>query len=132
MKAISRPKNNHSIEFDLSAPIRPLVGLGGILFSQTIKDFQSPLTNKSFGNKSFDSFEYAVDSRYFSLKIETKQIEIEINLFTGKIYSMICREGYLGRLENNVGIGTSINRILETEKNFGFNLDMDWFDRTPF
>ena len=132
MKAIDKPKNNYSIKFDLTAPIRPLIGLGGILFTQTIKDFEEPLINKSFDTKSFEHFDYSVDSRYFSLNIQTKEIEIEINLFTGKICSMICRQGYLGRLENNVGIGTSIRAILDTDKNFGFNLDTDWFDRTPF
>lgn len=134
MKAIRRFVNNPSIEFNLRAPIIPLVGLGGLLFTQTIKDFQGALTNKNFGNGSLDNFDYSVDDKYFSLTIGTKnnEIGIEINLFTGRINSMICRKGYLGKLENDSKIGTSIKALLARDKHFGFNLDTDWFDRTPF
>jgi len=133
MKAINRFENGSSIEFDLTAPIIPLVGLGGCFFAQTIKDFRRALTNKSFGDES-GNFYYSLDEKYFFLTIgaKNKEIEIEIDLFTGKINSMICRKGYLGKLENEFGIGTSIKTILARDGNLSFNLDTDWFDRAPF
>jgi len=134
MKAIRRRENNTTIEFDLIAPIKPSDGLGGLSFAQTIKDFQGALTNKTFDNNSFDNFDYSLDDKYFSLTLATKnkEIEIEMDLFSGKINSMTCRKGYLGKLNNDIGIGTSIKTVIAKDDSFGFNLDTDWFDRTPF
>jgi hypothetical protein len=134
MKAISRHKNITIIEFDLTAPIKPTVGLGGLSFTQTIKDFQGLLTNKSFEKDSIDNFNYTLDSKYFYLTITTKnkEIQIEIELFSGNINSIACNSGYKGKLVNDIGIGTPIKEMLAKDDNFGFNLDTDWFDRTPF
>ena len=134
MKAISKRESLTKIQFDLSAPINPLVGLGGVSFTNTIKDFQEMLTSKSFINDNADNLEFSIDSKYFYLTITTlnKELGIEINLFNGRINSMTCRKGYLGRLDEDFGIGTSIKEALEKDKTLGFNLDQDWFDRIPF
>ena len=62
MKAISKRESIAKIQFDLSAPINPLVGLGGVSFTNTIKDFQEMLTSKSFSNVNDDNFEFSLDS----------------------------------------------------------------------
>ncbi|MGB6049145.1 MAG: hypothetical protein WBG34_16235, partial [Flavobacteriales bacterium] len=68
MKGLTRPKKNSTITFDLTAPIKPRVGMGGILFTQTLKDFQDALKQKSIIQSSED-FDYLIDDQYFALTI---------------------------------------------------------------
>lgn len=106
--------------------------MGGILFTQTLKDFQDALKQKSIIQSSED-FDYLIDDQYFALTIsaKNKELKFEIDIFSGKVMSMICYKGYIGKLDNDIGIGTSIKALIKDER-FGFNLDTDWFDRTPF
>lgn len=134
MKARSRQEKNTTINFDLTAPIKPLVGLSGLSFAQTIKDFKSVLINKSLDDNSGDNFNYYLDSKYFYLTLTTTnyEVEVQIDLISGKIDSMTCSNGYVGKLDNGIGIGSSIKTALAKDATLYFNLDTDWFNRTPF
>ena len=134
MKARNRQEKNTTIGFDLTAPIKPLVGLGGLSFAQTLKDFEGALINKGLNDNSGDNFNYHLDSNYFYLTITTTnyEIEIQVDLISGKINSMTCTNGYIGKLDNGIGIGSSIKAALSKDETLYFNLDTDWFNRTPF
>ena len=134
MKSWKKPESESILEFDLAAPIKPPVGLGGFSFKQTLSDFQGALTNKTIDGSSGDNFNYIIDSHYFCLTISTKQeeLKIELDLFTGKMISIACGKGYIGKLENDIGIGDSILEVLNKDKTLFFNLDTSWFNRTPF
>ena len=134
MKAISSPVRHTIAGFDLQAPIKPAEGLGGVSFSHTIQDFKRALLKSSSENILLPPFNYTFDKSYFFLTISSQNgdVEIEIDLSSGEIKSMLCQKGYTGTLENKVGIGTSIHEALKMDQPFGYNLDTDWFDRTPF
>lgn len=128
------PDEHTLIPFDLNADIEPGVGLGGISFNNTISDFKEALMLKNHLKDYPDYFDYNINPRTFNLEISTKQkeITIEISLFTGRITSISCGKGYKGKLKNSLGIGSSILQMMATDKSFGFNLDHDLFNRTPF
>ena len=134
MKALHKSGDIKTINFDFKAPIQPNIGMGGIFFNQTIKDFQEALVNKSLDNSSFVNFKYSIDEKFFSLTITSikDELEIEIDLLNGRINSMICYKGYLGLLNNEFGIGSSIKKVIKKDNNLGYNLDTNWFSRTPF
>ncbi|AUP81199.1 hypothetical protein [Flavivirga eckloniae] len=133
MKGRKRIESINSLQIDLSAVIDPKLGLGGFNFTQKISDFEIDWTN-SFFEKAESCLNYEIDKKYFFLNISTtnREVELNIDLFTGKISSMICKKGYSGTLENGIGIGSNISKAFEIDKSLGFNMDTDWINRTPF
>jgi hypothetical protein len=122
------------IHFENHKPIDQAIGLGGVTFKNTIRDFESSWTLKFFDKEFPDSFEYSINDEYFYLTMNSKQKEmrIEIDLFSGKITSMSCSAGYLGKTNTNIGIGTSIKDAMMNDPKLSFNLDTNWFDRGIF
>ena len=84
--------------------------------------------------KKKNRFNFQLDEKYFYLNItsENNIIEIDIDLFTGKLSSIICRKGYEGKLDNGIGIGTLIKEVINRDSSLGYNLDTNWVNRTPF
>ena len=137
MKARKRIENTEIIEFlkpDLFAEIKPNFGLGGFNFNQNIKDYEQNWTYSFFEKEIKNGLNFKIDEKYFYLSINTenKEIQFDIDLFTGKLSSIICGNGYKGKLDNGIGIGSSIKDALKKDNSLGYNLDMDWIDRTPF
>ena len=101
MKARKNININNSFKADLEAEINPTFGLGGFNFNQKIKDFEHILTAPIFNN-NYKALNFELDGNYFYLSLWTKkkEIETEIDLFTGKITSITCRKGYKGKLNN--------------------------------
>ncbi|WCO03634.1 hypothetical protein [Psychroserpens ponticola] len=137
MKARKRIENIENIEFlkpDLLAEIKPNFGLGGFNFNQNIKDFEQNWTYSYFEKEIKNGLNFKLDENYFYLSINTKnnEIQFDIDLFSGKLSSIICGKGYKGKLDIGVGIGSSVKDALKKDNSLGYNLDTDWIDRTPF
>jgi len=137
MKARKRIENTEFIGFlkpNLLAEIKPYFGLGGFSFNQNIKDFEQVWTYSYFEKEIKNRLTFKLDKKYFFLNITTENNEIgfDIDLFTGKLSSITCGKGYKGKLDNGIGIGSSIKDALKKDSRLGYNLDTDWIDRTPF
>ncbi|MEP3228007.1 MAG: hypothetical protein ABJN61_07935 [Flavobacteriaceae bacterium] len=137
MKGRKRIENTEFIEFfkpDLFAGIKPNFGLGGFNFNQNIKDFEQIWTFSYFEKEIKNNLNFKLDEKYFFLNVRTenREIEIDIDLFTGKLSSISCGKGYRGKLDNGIGIGSSIKEALKIDNRLGFNPDTDWIVRTPF
>lgn len=139
MKARKRIENTETLEFlkpDLFAEIKPNFGLGGFNFNQNIKDFEQNWTYSYFEKEIKSGLNFKLDENYFYLNVKTKnnEIQLDIDLFNGKLSSIICGKGYKGKLDIGVGIGigSSVKDALKKDNSLGYNLDTDWIDRTPF
>jgi hypothetical protein len=82
--------------FDLTAHIIPEVGAGGVTFKNVLTDFEYILTNKLLDKNTHTVIEHKLDNDYFYVTLQTNKSEfkIEIDIFTGKISSMVCGQGY--------------------------------------
>jgi hypothetical protein len=131
---IEDTENSKLLTPDLHAQIKPKFGLGGFNFNQNIKDFEQHWTSAFFGNNANNLMNFELDNEYFYLSVNSKhnEIQLDIDLFTGKLSSIRCGLGYKGTLQNGIGIGSSINDALKKDSRLGYNLDTDWIDRTPF
>jgi hypothetical protein len=120
-------------EFNLEADIIPENGAGDITFENTIADFESVITAGFFDNHK-TKIRHEIDSKYIymTLSSEKKEFEINIDLLTGKIVSMICRNGYKGKLFRDFGIGNKMSELLKVNKNIGFDLDYNFYVNYPF
>jgi hypothetical protein len=135
MKARRHIENQSGLRtFDLAADIIPEVGAGGVTFKNVLTDFEYILTNKHLDKNSHTVIEHKLDNDYFYVTLQTRESEfkIEIDIFTGKIGSMVCGQGYQGKLLNGFGINSKMSELLKTENNIGFNLDHSFFTRYPF
>jgi hypothetical protein len=137
MRARKRIENNELIDFfnpNLQTEIKPDFGLGGFNFKQNIKDFEQLWTYSLFEKeiKNGLNFKLDTDNFYLIISTENKEIEVDIDLFTGKLSSIYCRKGYKGKLNNGIGIGSSIKDALKKDSSLGFNPDTDWIERMPF
>ncbi len=137
MKARNRIENTELIEFlkpNLLAEIDPDFGLGGFSFKQNIKDFEQIWTYSFFEKEIKNGLKFQLDEKYFYLNISTEnnEVEIDIDLFNGKLCSITCGKGYKGKLDCGIGIGSSIIEAIKKDSSLGYNLDTDWIDRTPF
>lgn len=120
-------------EFNLEADIVPGNGAGNISFKNTITDFESVITASLFDNHK-TKIMHEIDSKniYMSLSSEGKEFEVDIDLLTGKIVSMTCRNGYKGKLFMEFGIGNKMSDLLKVNKNIRFDLDHDFYVNYPF
>ncbi|MBP6303373.1 MAG: hypothetical protein KBB37_10610 [Bacteroidia bacterium] len=120
--------------FDLTSDIIPEVGAGGVSFKNVLADFECILTKNLIERNSEASIEHLLDNDFFYMTIRTKgrEFEIELDLFTGQISSMICREGYVGKLSGEFGIGSKMSEFIKADNNIGFDLDHSFFARSPF
>ncbi|MGB3524861.1 MAG: hypothetical protein WBB32_02715 [Flavobacteriales bacterium] len=120
--------------FDLTADIIPEVGAGGVTFKNVLTDFEYLLTNKILDRNIHTVIEHKLDNDYFYLTLQTSdsQFKIEIDIFTGKISSMVCGQGYQGKLLNGLGIGSKMSEFTKADNNIGFDLDHSFFVRSPF
>jgi hypothetical protein len=135
MKARTRIENQSGLTtFDLAADIIPEVGAGGVTFKNVLTDFEYILTNKFLDKNIHSVIEHTLDNDYFYVTLQTNKSEfkIEIDIFTGKISSMVCGQGYKGKLINGLGINSKMSDLLKTDKNIGFDLDHNFFTRYPF
>lgn len=135
MKARRNPEKILGLNtFDLITSIIPEVGAGGISFKNTIADFEDILTKKYFDTNYDTNIESKINIENFYLTLSTKgkEFEIEIDLFSGKINSMICRKGYVGKLINGFGIGAEMSEFIKADNYIGFDLDHSFFRRYPF
>jgi|SRR5688572_3902930 len=135
MKARRRIENISGLTaFNLTADIIPEVGAGGVTFNNVLTDFESVLTNKTLDTNIHTAIEHKLDNKYFYLTLHAKdnQFKIEIDIFTGKISSMICGRGYEGKLLNGFGIGSKMSEFIKADNNIGFDLDHSFFVRSPF
>ena len=137
MKARKRIENIETFKFlkpDLFAEIKPNFGLGGFNFNQSINDFEQNWTYSFFEKELKNGMSFKIDEKYFYLSVSTQnnEIQFDIDLFSGKLSSISCEKGYKGKLDNGIGIGSSINEALKMDSSLGYNLDTDWIDRTPF
>lgn len=120
-------------EFNLEAEIIPGNGAGNISFKNTIVDFKSVITANLFDNHK-TKIKHIIDSKYIyiNLSSERKEFEIDIDLLTGKIVSMMCRKGYKGKLLYNLGIGNKMSDLLKINKRMVFDLDHNFYVNYPF
>lgn len=120
--------------FDLTADIIPELGAGGVTFKNVLTDFEYILTNKLLDKNTHTVIEHKLDNDYFYVTLQTNKSEfkIEIDIFTGKISSMVCRQGYQGKLLNGFGINSKISELLKADNNIGFDLVHSFFTRYPF
>lgn len=120
--------------FDIAADIIPEVGAGGVTFKNVMSDFKYVLTRKLIDRNIKTAIDHQLDSDYFYLTLQTKgkEFEIEIDLFTGSISSMVCSEGYKGKLSGGFGIGSKMSEFIQADHNIGFDLDHSFFTRSPF
>lgn len=135
MKARRHIKNIAGITtFDLFADINPAVGAGGVTFKNVVADFEYILTNKVLEKNTQTGIEHKLDNDFFYLTLETTRSEfkIEIDIFSGKISSMICNQGYQGKLLNGFGINSKMSELLKVDNNIGFDLDHLFFKKYPF
>jgi hypothetical protein len=135
MKARRRIENQSGlITFDLAADIIPEVGAGGVTFKNVLTDFEYILTNKLLNKNTNSAIEHKLDNDYFYVTLQTNKNEfkIEIDIFTGKISSMVCGQGYQGKLLNGFGINSKMSELLKTDNNISFDLDNSFFTRYPF
>lgn len=122
------------ITFDLTADIIPEVGAGGVTFKNVLTDFEYILSNKISEKNTHTVIEHKFDNDYFYLTLQTNDSEfkIEIDIFTGKISSMVCGQGYQGKLINGLGINSKMSELLKADNDIGFDLDHSFFTRYPF
>jgi hypothetical protein len=121
-------------QFDITADIIPKFGAGGVTFKNVLNDFEYVLTKGILNKKIHKDIEHSVDNEYLYLTLKTKnnEFKIEIDIFTGKISSMVCEQGYQGKLLNGFGIGSNMSEVIKADSNIGFDLDHDFFTRCPF
>jgi hypothetical protein len=134
MKARVNIKNITGIqEFNLEADIIPGNGAGNITFKNTVADFESVITANFFDNHK-TKIKHQIDNKYIyiTLSSEKKEFETDIDLLTGKIVSMTCRNGYRGKLFKDFGIGNKMSDLLKANKNIGFDLDNNFYVNYPF
>lgn len=135
MKARKRIEKATGItQFDITEDIIPKLGAGGVTFGNVITDFESVLTNTLLDRNIHKVIDHSLDDEhlYLTLKTRNNEFKIEIDIFTGKICSMICEQGYRGKLLNGFGIGSKVSEIIKADSTFGFDLDHSFFVRTPF
>lgn len=135
MKFRNQIDNNLGFKtFDLTSDIIPNIGAGGVNFNNTFSDFEFVLTNGIFNRDFKTVVDFQIDNDYFYITIHSKNKEfaIELDMFTGKICSMICNQGYTGELIKGFGIGSSMNDLIKIDSNIGFDLDNLIFARAPF
>lgn len=120
-------------EFDISTPILPKKGAGGITFENCISDFESVITANLFDNhKTKINQEFDNKNIYLTLKSENEEFKVDIDLLNGKITSMTCNSGYKGKLLKEFGIGSKMSDLLKSDKTIGFDLDHEFYVRYPF
>jgi hypothetical protein len=121
-------------QFDITSDIIPEIGAGGVTFKNVLTDFEYVLTNKLLDRNIHKVIEHKLDNEYLYLTLKThnNEFKIEIDIFTGKISSMVCEQGYQGKLLNGFGIGSEISELIKADNNFGFDLDHSFFTRSPF
>ncbi len=80
------------IAFDLTAPILPGIGAGGITFVQTLLDFEYTLIHHRFEAGDNTRVKHSYDDQMFYLTVQNldESFAIYIDVFTGKITSMFC------------------------------------------
>ncbi|WP_369615034.1 hypothetical protein [Flavobacterium sp. CFS9] len=135
MKARKRIEKATGItQFDITGDIIPKVGAGGVTFVNILADFEYVLTNTLLDRNIHKVIDHTLDNEhlYLTLKTCNNEFKIEIDIFTGKICSMVCEQGYRGKLLNGFGIGSRISEIIKADSNFGFDLDHSFFVRSPF
>ena len=135
MKARRQIENISGLtNFDLTADIIPEIGAGGVTFKNVLADFEYLLTNNILDRNNHTVIEHKLDIDYFYLTLQTSdsQFKIEIDIFTGKISSMVCGQGYQGKLLNGLGIGSKMSEFIQADNNLGFHLDHSFFVKSPF
>lgn len=63
---------------------------------------------------------------------EKNEFEVNIDLLTGKINSLVCNIGYKGKLLNDIGIGSKMSELLQADNTISFDLDHSFYARYPF
>lgn len=135
LKSKKRIGEQHGItNFDLSAHIVPLNGAGGVSFQNTLKDFEYLLTEKFFDSRIGQDLSIEVDNKNYVLTINVKDdaLQIQFDIFSGKINYISCREGYKGSFNNTMWVGSKTKRNFFLENGIGFDLDLYWFSHYPF
>src|SRR5215467_7818954 len=107
-------KSRHRIEdprgvtsFDLTAPIIPAVGAGGIAFSNSLTDFEFLLTEKFFDAEMFPDVSSEIDTEYLlmTLKVNATSLSIQFDILSGAINYICCGSGYSGDYNGTLRIG---------------------------
>lgn len=127
---------NKQIEkIDLSAPIIPNHRLGGIELGMNIfylrKIYKKSHTNwrgeifekynKDFSTEVSAPFLESISLNYKGL------IDINVNLFIGRIYQLTVYKGYKGKIWNSIKVGDTIKDILRVHPNSEYWIEEEYF-----
>lgn len=120
--------------FDMTAPIVPKVGGGGVRFDNTLRDFEYLLTEHFFTPEKFPDLTTELDQKYLMLTLKWKDdmFQIPFDIITGEINHLRFGEGYTGSFQGTLKVGDITKGPFFTENDLGFDLDEYWFSRIPF
>lgn len=135
LKARHRIKESGSLpDFDLKAPIVPLVGAGGVTFKHRLNDFEFLLTEKIFAPSYRPDVSIELDKEYYLLTIRVQKtaLQVQFDIITGKINLISCGRGYQGAFNDTLYPGVVTKGDFYIKTGLGYDLDLYWFSRYPF
>lgn len=103
---------------DATADIIPAVSLGGFTLRKKITDYSEVLERYNLLGKLRYEQVGIYSTRY---SFAGFPVEINVDTRTGMIYKISAIEGYLGKLNESIGIGSSANDVLSLGHGFYYD-----------
>lgn len=96
--------------FDISAPIVPFEGLGGIKLYSTRDELKELLEKE-------DTKSEVIHNDWIRYDIQNS-VELFFHLKNNKLFRITTLDNYKGKLFGRIGVGTTENELLEAEPSF--------------
>jgi hypothetical protein len=102
------------LEIDISLPIVPNHGLGGMELGKNIGEYQLILNGKAaYLFSQFHSEDYRLDGFNAWYTFQEFSMQIGVDVRTGKIFQIRAMKGYLGSLFGKIHIGMKAQEAFE-------------------
>lgn len=98
---------------DISAPIVPFEGLGGIKLYSTRDDLHDLLIRHGVQAK-------IIQEHWVRYDIENS-VELFFHLKNNKLFRITTLDGYIGKLFSKIGVGITADELIEIDPSFKYN-----------